>query len=61
MSIIIGILIFSWFLTWFKLDTILVTAVNEILGTNYSTNVYWLVAFLIAVIGTAIEMIRSRS
>lgn len=53
---IIGTLFFAWFLTLFNLDTILIAAVNEIFGTNYSTNVYWLTAFLIAVIGTPIEM-----
>ncbi len=54
---ILGILIFAWFLTLFNLDTILITAVNEVLGTNYSTNVYWLVAFLIAIIVAIIEAI----
>lgn len=57
---IIGTLILAWFLTLFNLDTILITAVNEVLGTNYSTNVYWLVAFLIAIIVAVIETIVSH-
>ena len=54
---IIGTLILAWFLTLFDLDTILVSAINEVLGTNYSTSVYWLAAVVIAVIGIFIELI----
>lgn len=58
---IIGTLILAWVLTWFNLDTILVSAVNEVLGTTYSTSVYWLVAVVIAVIGTLIELMVRKS
>jgi len=57
---ILGTLLFAWFLTLFDLDTILVGAVNELFGTNYSNNLYWFIAFIIAVIGTAIEVLIRR-
>ena len=40
----------AWLMSWFDLDEILIKATNEVLGTNYSTAVYWLVAFALGVI-----------
>lgn len=58
---IIGSLIIAWILTHFGLDTILVSAINEILGKDYSNNVYWLIAAIIGVIGTFIGLIFHKS
>lgn len=56
MSIII-ILIFAWFLTLFHLDTIIISGLNEVIGTNWSTNVYWLIVVIIAIIAFLFEYI----
>lgn len=40
-------LILAWILTWFDLDTILINAMNEILNTDFTTAVYWLLFFII--------------
>ena len=45
-----GVLIFAFILKCFEMDIILISALNEVLGTNYTTNVYWLIAFVIAFI-----------
>lgn len=57
---IICTLIFAWILTWFDLDTILISGVNEVLGTDYSTNVYWLIAFITAILATVIEVVIKK-
>ena len=44
-------------LTLFDLDEILITAINEVFGTNYSTSVYWLIVVVIGIIGSFIELI----
>lgn len=54
---IVGTLIFAWFLTLFELDEILIKAVNELFGKNYSTAVYWFGAFVIGVILSIIELL----
>lgn len=46
----IGTMILAWILTWFKLDDILVIAINQILNTNYTTAIYWLLFFVIGLI-----------
>lgn len=46
----IGTMILAWILTWFKLDEILVTAINQILNTNYTTAIYWLLFFIVGLI-----------
>lgn len=58
---IFSTLVFAWFLTWFDLDTILISGLNEILGTDFSTNVYWLIAFIIAIVGTIITYKKDQS
>ena len=58
---IISALALAWFLTLFNLDVTLVSAINEVLGTTYSTNVYWLVAFVIGVIGFIIELLARKN
>lgn len=47
---IISFLITAWFLSLFDLDETLINAINEILNTQYSTNVYWLSFFIIGLI-----------
>ena len=58
---IVSSLIIAWILTYFGLDTILISAINEVAGKDYSTNVYWLIAAIIGVIGTFIELIFHKS
>lgn len=57
---IVGALIFAWFLSLFNLDTILVSGINEVFGTDYSTNIYWLTAFVIGITATIIELIVKK-
>ena len=57
---IIGTLILAWILTWFDLDKIIVGAINELLGKDYSTKVYWLAALIIGIIGSLIELILNK-
>ena len=45
-----GVLIFAFILKCFEFDRILISGLNEVLGTSYTTNVYWLIAFVIAII-----------
>lgn len=51
----IGVLIFAFILKCFEMDTILMSGMNEVLGTNYSTNVYWLIAFVVTFITFIVE------
>lgn len=46
----LGVLILGWFLTLFNVDTLLVSGLNELLGTSFSTNIYWLIIIVIALI-----------
>ncbi len=46
----IGTLIVAWILTWFDLDELIISGINEIFNTNFTVAVYWLIAFIIAVI-----------
>lgn len=43
-------LIIAWILTWFDIDQIVVNAINQILNTDYTTVVYWLIAVVIGII-----------
>ena len=52
----IGILIFAFVLSCFEMDTVLMAGLNEILNSHYSTNVYWLIVFVIATIAGLIEL-----
>ena len=54
---LISTLIFAWILSCFEMDSILISALNEVIGSNYSNNVYWLLAFIIGSIGTILEFI----
>lgn len=56
----LGVLIFAWFLTCFNLDKILVSGINEVFGTDYSTNVYWLIVVIIAIIIKIVEYVNER-
>lgn len=48
-------MLLAWILTCFNLDNILVEAINQILNTNYTTAIYWLVFFVIGLIVTLIK------
>ena len=56
MSILFALII-AGLLTCFNMDEILIAGTNEILGTDFSTNVYWLIAFIISVIIALIKLI----
>lgn len=58
----IGPMLFGAFLlSIFGFDDILINAANELLNTDYSTNVYWLVAFLVGAIGDIIIFFRKKN
>ena len=40
-------LIVAWILTWFSLDNLIISGINEILNTDFTVAVYWLIAFII--------------
>lgn len=48
-------MIAAWILTWFSLDNLIVTGINEIFSTDYTVAVYWLIAFIIGIIVTIKE------
>ena len=43
-------LFIAWILTLFDLDNLIITGINEIFNTNFTVAVYWLVAFIVAVL-----------
>lgn len=51
-------LIIAWILTWFSLDDLLITGINEIYGTNYTVAVYWVIAFVIGAIVYILNKIK---
>lgn len=54
-KMIIDAMILAWILSWFNLDNILIDAINQILNTNYTTAVYWLLFFAAGLIATLIK------
>lgn len=52
---IIDSMILAWILSLFNLDNILIDAINQILNTNYTTAVYWLLFFVVGLIATFIK------
>lgn len=44
------VLIIAWILTWFGFDDILIEGINQLLNQNYTTSVYWVIAFVIGAI-----------
>lgn len=54
----IGTMIIAWILTWFSLDDLIITGINEILNTNFTVAVYWLVVFIISAIIKIFENIK---
>lgn len=46
----IGTVIIAWILTWFNLDSLLITGINEIFNTDYTVALYWVIALSIGVI-----------
>ncbi|MBR3152384.1 MAG: hypothetical protein IKF52_02060 [Clostridia bacterium] len=51
-------LICALILALFNFDNILIAGFNEVVGTHYTKNVYWLVAFII---GLIVEIIRAKN
>lgn len=48
-------LILGWILTWFKLDTIFVEAINQVFNTTFNTAIYW---FIFITIGFTVKIIK---
>ena len=57
-KIMIWTLIIAWILTWFSLDDLLITGINEICSTNYTVAVYWVIAFVIGAIVYILNKIK---
>ena len=55
-----GVLIFAFILKCFGMDTTLISALNEVLGTHYSPKVFWLITFVIAIIVGIIELFINK-
>lgn len=54
----IGTMIVAWILTWFSLDDLIITGINEMFNTNFTVAVYWLIAFIIGTIICIVEQIK---
>ena len=59
MAIVLTLLV-AFFLSGFGFDQILIEGVNELLHTNFTISVYWLVFFLVGVILQIIKAIRNN-
>lgn len=57
---IIDSMILAWILSLFNLDNILIDAINQILNTNYTTAVYWLLFFVVGLIATLIKKYKGE-
>lgn len=55
-----SVLIFTFILSCFGIDAILISALNEVLNTHYSNNVFWLIAFILAIVVGIIELIINK-
>ena len=50
-------LIIAWILTWFSLDNLIISGINELFNTNFTVAVYWLIAFIIGAIVYIVDKI----
>ena len=55
----IGTMIIAWILTWFSIDDLLIKGINEICNSDFSTAIYWLIAFIIGAIIYIIGKIKN--
>jgi len=55
-----SVLIVAFILNCFGMDAILISALNEVLGTHYSNNVFWLIAFVLAIVVGIIELVINK-
>ena len=51
-------LIISWILTWFSIDDLIITGINELLKTDFTVALYWLIAFIIGAIVYIVDKIK---
>lgn len=51
-------MIIAWILTWFNLDNLIVSGINQIFNTDYTIALYWLLFFVIGVIVSLIAIIK---
>ncbi len=50
-------LIIACILTWFSLDKLIISGINEIFNTDFTVAVYWLIAFIIGAIVYIVDKI----
>ena len=51
-------LIISWILTWFSIDDLIITGINELFNTDFTVALYWLIAFMIGVAVHIVDKIK---
>ena len=51
-------LIVAWILTWFSIDDLIISGINEILNTDFTVAVFWLIAFIIGAIVYIVDKIK---
>lgn len=56
-----GVLIVAFILNCFGMDVILISALNEVLSTHYSNNVFWLIVFILAIVVGIIELVINKT
>lgn len=55
----LDVLLIGWVLTWFRIDDLVINAINQIFNTDFTTAVYWLIIFALAIINQIIGKINS--
>lgn len=48
--IMIYTLILAWILTWFDIDNLIISGINELFKTDFTTAIYWLFFFVLGLI-----------
>ena len=43
-------LILAWILTWFDIDNLIISGINELFKTDFTTAIYWLFFFVLGLI-----------
>ena len=57
-KIVIWTLIIFWILTWFSIDDLIITGINELFNTDFTVALYWLIAFIIGAIVYIVDKIK---
>ena len=56
-----SVLVFAFILSCFGVDNVLMSALNEVLNTHYSNNVFWLFVFILAILVGVIELVINKT